>query len=550
MQNKYANVLMVQRKMVTDDHYSESMTDDPHHQNTITELEEKIADLKSKLEESESKLKNVEYFYTERLNNLNDVLFSVDDHGYFTYINPAIKNITGYDVEEVLGTHFTKHVHQDDISGLLEDIQRTINGEHKPYMFRIVKKDGKISYVHTTSRPIIRNGEFIGINGLMVDIARLKQIEFRLKEERDRAQKYLDIVGVIILVLDNEGNIKLINKKGCEIFESTESQLMSRNWFDLSTPKEYQEKAKRDYSRLIQGKIDIRPYFEAPIKVKDTKRIFAWHNIPLRDEEGNITGTLSSGNDITERRHAEEALVFAKLISENANRTKKQFLSNVSHELRTPLNLIIGYSDLLHEDYVGTTNAEQKQYLEVIKKSGNRLLLLINSMIELSAVEEGKIELKISEFSLPSLINDMKNSTLPMAKKKNIDLQFEMKDDVRTIFADNNKIKTVLYNLINNAIKFTPEAGSIKISISERDQILKVSVKDTGIGIEKKDMKKLFQPFSQIDSSLNRKFEGAGLGLIIVKEFVEMHGGNIYVESEVNKGSNFVFEIPLSPPDL
>ncbi|SDF68819.1 hypothetical protein SAMN04488589_1124 [Methanolobus vulcani] len=516
-----------------------------NHHELVKELNGKIADLTARLEVAESKLKDTEEFYCERLNNLNDVLFSVDTEGFFTYINPAIENITGYSIEEVLGTHFTKHVHPDDICGLLDDIEKTVSGKHKPYMFRIVKKDGAISYVHTTSRPIVINGELKGINGLMVDIARLKQVEVRLKEERDRAQNYLDIVGVIILAIDTEGNIKLINKKGCEIFGKEECHLISSNWFDLAYPDEEKEVWKKDYNSFIQGKEAFKPYFEATIQTKDGERIFAWHNRCINDKDGNITGVLSSGNDITERKKAEQALVFAKLISENANRTKRQFLSNISHELRTPLNLIIGYSDLLYEDYVGTTTKEQKEYLEVVKRSGNRLLLLLNSMIELSAIEEGKVELNLKDFSVPVILKDIKNSTLPMAKKKHIDLQFCIDENIKTIKADKNKFKTVLYNLINNAIKFTNECGNIKVDITKDRQMINVSVKDDGIGIKQENIEKLFQPFSQIDSSLNRKFEGAGLGLSIVKEFVEMHGGNVNVESEINKGSNFSFTIPL-----
>jgi hypothetical protein len=166
-------------------------------------------------------------------------------------------------------------------------------------------------------------------------------------------------------------------------------------------------------------------------------------------------------------------------------------------------------------------------------------------MIDLSAIEEGKRELDLKEFSVPVIINDIKNSTLPMAKKKQIALHFCVDENIKTIEADKSKIKTVLYNLINNAIKFTPEGGNIDVSVVKDDEMLRVSVKDDGIGIEKENISKLFQPFSQIDSSLNRKFEGAGLGLSIVKEFVRMHGGNVHVETEINKGSNFSFTIPM-----
>lgn len=510
------------------------------------ELVDKVKYLEAQLEKSRSNLKEVEEFYSDRLNNLNDVLFAVDEYGYFTYLNPAIKNITGYEVEEVLGTHFTKHVHPDDIPGLLKDIEKTVGGEHKPYMFRIVKKNGNISYVHTTSQPIIKDEKLVGINGLMVDIARLKDVEFKLVEERDRAQKYLDIVGVIILVLDREGNIRLINKKGEKIFGCEESDITSKNWFEFAIPEKLIEKAKKDYEKLVRKEVEPVNYFESPIQVQDEIKIFAWHNSLMKDEEGNITGILASGEDITDKKKAEEVLVFAKLISENANRTKKQFLSNISHELRTPLNLIMGYSDLLHEDYVGQTNDEQKKYLDVIKRSGNRLLLLINSMIELSSIEEGKTELNIKEVSAPVIVKDIKNSTLPMAKKKQINLEFDLEETINIINADKNKLKTILYNLINNAIKFTPESGEIKVSISKEEDMLKFSVKDTGIGINEKDLDKLFHPFSQIDSALTRRYEGIGLGLMIVKEFIEMHGGKIQVSSEPDNGSDFTFTIPVN----
>ncbi|WP_340820450.1 PAS domain-containing sensor histidine kinase [Methanolobus sp. WCC4] len=530
--------------MTMDKHKGTKCTDNADIHLTEKELLDRIRELEVQLDASRTKLQETEEFYSGRLNNLNDVLFTVDENGYFTYLNSAIRNITGYEIEEVLGTHFTKHVHPDDIPGLLQDIEKTVAGEHKPYMFRIVKKKGDISYVHTTSRPIIEDGEYKGINGLMVDIARLKHVEFKLMEERDRAQKYLDIVGVIILVLDREGNIKLINKKGAQIFNCKESDIISKNWFELAMPDDLKEVAKKGYAKLIRKEIEPMPYFEAPIRVQEETRIFAWHNIMMRDEEGNITEVISSGEDITDKKKAEEALVFAKLLSENVNRTKKQFLSNVSHELRTPLNLIMGYSDLLYEDYLGQTNDEQKKYLDVIKKSGNRLLLLINSMIELSAAEEGKLELNIKEVSAPAIVKDIKNSTLPMAKKKHIKLDFELENDITVIHIDKNKLKTILYNLINNAIKFTPEMGEIKVTISREKDMLKFSVKDTGIGIDEKDLDKLFQPFLQIDPALTRRYEGVGLGLMIVKRFVEMHGGNIQVSSEPDKGSDFTFTIP------
>ncbi|WP_406660754.1 PAS domain-containing sensor histidine kinase [Methanolobus sp. ZRKC3] len=511
------------------------------------ELEDRVKKLTDELDLVKKKLELSEEFFEDHVENLNDVLFTVDNDGIFTYLNLAIEDITGYKRNDVLGTPFVQYVHPEDLPGLLKDMQLTVSGVHNPYMFRIIKKNGNISYVHTTSRPIIKNGHVTGINGLMVDIAKLKKIEFKLKEERDKAQRYLDIVGVIILALDKKGNISLINKKGCEVLGYMEEEILFRNWFDIAISERFTELARRDHSRLMDGQIDVVEYFETPIKTKNgEERTFAWHNIILKDESGNINGTLSSGEDITERKKANEALVTAKLISDNAQRTKREFISNISHELRTPLNLIIGYSDLLHIEAAGSMNDKQKGFASVIKKSGERLLVLINSMIELSDLEEDKIEVRKEDVSLPILVKEIQTSTAPMASKKTIDLQFYLEADNKVIYTDPNKFRTILYNLINNAIKFTHEKGKVRVTINEKDKDnLEISVMDTGIGISPDDQSKLFQPFSQIDSSLDRKFEGTGLGLSIVKEFLKMQNGSIWVESEPGQGSTFKFILPV-----
>ncbi len=523
-----------------------------HHkeENELTneQLRLKVAQLSEELGEVKKELKITEDFYKDRFETLNDVLFTVDNNGIFTYLNSAIEEVTGYRIDEVLDTPFAEYVHPDDLPGLLKDMELTIAGVHNPYMFRIIKKNGDISYVHTTSKPLVKNGEIVGINGLMVDIAKLKNIEFKLKEERDKAQRYLDIVGAIILALDKNGNITLINKKGCHVLGYHEDEVYSKNWFELAIPESYINDAKKAYSKLMDGTIDAVEYFETPVKTNSgQKRTFAWHNILLKGEDGNITGTLSSGEDITERKKAEEALITAKLISDNAQRTKKEFVSNISHELRTPLNLIIGYSDLLQQEAMGTMNEKQKSSADVVKKSGERLLELINSIIDLSDLEEEKVEVQKEEISLPLFVREIETSTAPMASKKTIDLRFELESDFQFIYTDPNKFRVILYNLINNAIKFTPEKGEVHVNIFKRSEdVLEVSVKDTGIGISPEEQSKLFQPFSQIDSSLGRRFGGTGLGLSIVKEFLKIQNGKIWFESRSNKGSNFTFILPVA----
>ncbi|MDW7730943.1 MAG: PAS domain S-box protein [Methanolobus sp.] len=486
-------------------------------------------------------------FYEERLETLNDVLFAVDNNGIFTYLNSAIENLTGYKKEEVLGKSFTEYVHPEDLPVLLREIERTIKGVKEPYMFRIIKKSGDISYVHTSSRPIIKNSRIVGINGLMVDIKKLKEVESNLREERDLAQKYLDVVAVVILAIDGEGHITLINRKGCEMLGYREDEVISKNWFDLYSPEYSREKEKENYRNVMEKKLTLPEHYESSIQMANKEiRTFEWHNILLKDENGNIKGLLTSGKDITERKKAEKTLIMAKLIAENAHRTKREFISTISHELRTPLNHIIGYSQILHEDNSGALGTEQKKYAGVITESGNLLLKMVNSMIDLCEIENGTLEIREKEFSLSAMVNEIESFMMPIAKKKNISLSFDINTSMREICSDEEKFRTILYNLTHNAIKFTPSGGNVNVKAYSLDRkFLRVSVTDDGIGIPRKERSKLFKPFCQVDSSLNRKFNGTGLGLSLAKELVGMLGGTIQVESEPGKGSTFSFTVPV-----
>lgn len=510
-------------------------------------LSSKVRQLSDELCLLNKELAGTKEFYNERLENLNDVVFSIDNDGMFTYINSAIENITGYKVEEVIGTSYTRYIHPEDLPGLTEDIRLTIAGERKPYMFRIIKKSGDITYVHTTSRPIMHHGKITGINGLMVDIDLLKKAEMNLRKERDKAQKYLDVVAVSILATSREGKICLINKKGCEILGYEERELIGKDFFETLLPEDIREKAREEYRKLMEKEATLRTCFESPVLTKSMEtRSFEWSNMILEDENGKTQGLLTSGSDITDREKAIKALVMAKVLSDSAAQVKRDFIATMSHELRTPLNHVIGYSDILQKGDLGPLNEEQRKCTDIIVKSGERLMMIVNSIIEHSHIEEGSMKVEKKEFELSSLITAVEAFAMPLARKKKIELSFYLETGLRYIYSDENKLKTILYDLISNAIKFTPENGSVSVKFTSSDDItLTAIVEDTGIGISGEDRSKLFKPFSQVDSSLTRNFDGVGLGLYIVKEFVEMLEGSIEVESEPGKGSMFSFTIPV-----
>ncbi len=261
------------------------------------------------------------------------------------------------------------------------------------------------------------------------------------------------------------------------------------------------------------------------------------------DENRNVQYLKGIVVDVTKRKIAEEGLVEAKLEAEQANRAKSQFLASMSHELRTPLNSIIGFADIILERIHGELTDKQHKYVTNISDSGRHLLTLINNILDLSKVESGKMELSIEQFNPEDVIKGIKYNTHSLTSRKNIELQTSIDPYITTIDADRIKFKQILYNLVSNAIKFTPENGLITIKAKLKDDMINLEVTDSGIGISEENISRLFQPFSQIESQ--KQQEGTGLGLVLVKHFIEMHHGNIYVNSEIGKGSTFGFNIPI-----
>ena len=283
---------------------------------------------------------------------------------------------------------------------------------------------------------------------------------------------------------------------------------------------------------------------ESLVDLEGNELFYRTIRFPINLGEGaTLYGGL--GIDVTEQIRAEEMTVQAKLAAEEANNTKSKFLANMSHELRTPLNSIIGYSDFLLEQMIGPLNEKQKKYAGNISMSGKHLLSLINEILDLSRVEAGKMELRYTEISVPESICEVVITLLPLASKKNIRLDKDLDPQLRVLHADREKFKEILYNLTSNAIKFTPCESSVTIRAQIVGDFVEISVRDNGAGISQEDQKKLFQPFSQIDTVETRTYQGSGLGLTIVQKLVELHGGKIWIESEVGKGSTFIFTLPI-----
>lgn len=276
--------------------------------------------------------------------------------------------------------------------------------------------------------------------------------------------------------------------------------------------------------------------------------------IHVADQFAVALNNLAQLNDLKfmaeQMRQRNEEISLKNLQLEDASRAKSEFLANMSHELRTPLNAIIGFSEALKEGMVGELDAAQHEYITDIFSSGEHLLSLINDILDLAKVESGKMTLELEAFNLLETLQNSLSMIKEKAHNQQLKVRLDADADLPLLLADKRKIKQIIYNLLSNAVKFTPKGGAITLSVHHVNERLELSVTDSGIGISAEDQARLFQPFTQIDSSLSRQYQGTGLGLAMIKHFAELHGGHVGVKSELGQGSTFWVSLPWHTTDL
>ncbi len=506
-------------------------------QAVLNALEQK--EIKLKKREAEEALRQSEKDYRRLINGMNESVWIINpDNGRLLDVNKSAIEKLGYTREKLLEIGLTgidKYLSPETI----ENMMNTIN----------VNKFQVFETEHTPSKgspiPVEISSSLIKYRGKEVILSVARDISDRLKveEELRLVNRAIEQSPISIVITDKNGVIEYVNSSFTSITGYLPDEVKGKKTNILKSGKQPESIYKDLWNTILAGK----EWFGELLNKKKNGDLY-WADVsisPVINLKGELTHFVSVREDITEKKKMLEDLMAAKEKAEESDRLKSAFLANMSHEIRTPMNGILGFASLLKEPHL--SESERENFVNIIEKSGERMLATLNDLIDISKIESGVVEIEYSELHVHLELQLLFNFFNPEAAKKGLLLfyNFQKEKVDFTMKTDRLKVLAVMSNLIKNALKYTLK-GNVEFGWKlENDQIL-FFVKDTGIGIDEKKKDAVFERFIQADISISRNFEGSGLGLSISKAYVEMLGGRIWFESVLGKGSEFYFLLPVS----
>lgn len=631
-----------------------------HHNITaLKNAELKILKEKQKAVESEEKFRML-------IENLNEIIYTLDTDGRITYVSPNFNSISSLNTGDVIGKCYIDFVHPDDRQAQWEQFQKILTGVNYPTEFRIAKQHGAYVWVKTNARLLKKGGRLTGVQGVLTDITTLKESESELIRQKTLLEDIIDGIPDVLTIQNSDYTIERMNQAGYEMFNLTPKDVKGKKCYELigreqeckscatrkalktreveQTEKYYpeagiyfdcrsnpildkegnviqiieqlrditksklaetalheSEKKYRDtFDNSINGLcihqmlydengkpfdckyIEVNKAFEthtgispASLIGKTIREIYPnneadsvielygevltsgipaqkeilfstandWYEIsvfPMKDDDFTVVV-----QNITKRKKAEQELIIAKEKAEESDRLKSAFLANMSHEIRTPMNGILGFSELLKKSNLSVD--KQQEFIRIIQKSGQRMLNIINDIVDISKIEAGLMDISVSDTNINKQMEYIYNFFKPEVNSKGMEIycQTSLPYEKAVFKTDTEKIYAILTNLVKNAIKYTNQ-GSIEFGYTKKDANFEFFVTDTGIGIPEERQQAVFERFVQSDIANKNAIQGAGLGLSITRAYVEMLGGKIWVDSKEGRGSTFYFTIPAS----
>ena len=485
-------------------------------------------------------------------NNLKtsrELLIQVDDMGMITLISHNCYGILGFTQNEILNTYI------DNLLGY------SFNGllSHTNIQTSISKKDGQKLFFDIVSKPLINDSsKIVGVHLSLINISKYVHIEEQYNQFIKTFEKTKDMVFSFQIL--PEFKFIYVSPSAKDIF-GYEAELY------YTDPHFAFDSVHPDDIEIQADKVDKNSDFSKPfcVRFKHKNGHYVWiedYLIPTFDDNGDLSSVSGISRDITERKKLEEKLeeqkkeleiditteMKANKIMERTLKSQGELLVNISHELKTPLNVISSTAQLLDMYYksgsLDSKNDTFIKHINSIKLNSNRLSKLINNIVDASKIQAGFFELNLSNNNIVEVVEEIVMSVTNFIEIKGLNIIFDTNVEEKIIACDPEKIERIILNLISNSIKFSPKGDEIFVNIKDMNELVEISVKDNGVGIDKKHFDMIFDRFKQVDKSLSRNAEGTGIGLSIVKSIVELHGGNISVESEYGKGSKFIVILP------
>jgi hypothetical protein len=491
----------------------------------------------------EEALKENELKYRTLVEQSPDGIFISDLEGKFISVNKSICDILLFTEKELLNMNIWDIIPAKYLEQHKARLVKILSGEKhdEPVEYEVKDKIGNFRYIEVLSAPYYKNKKLIGFQGIARDTTERKkstQVLHRLNQAISNSRE-------VIFMTDKEGILTYINPEFTRMYGYKADEVIGKSTPRILKSGHHPENQYIYFWQRLLNKQSI--YEEYHNKCKDGRIVVVEASAdPILDERGEIIGFLGIQRNIDERKHTEKELVAAKLKAEESDRLKSAFLANMSHEIRTPMNGIMGFAELLKEPALSSD--DKNHFIEIIERSGRRMLNIINDIIDISKIESGTVDVLLSETNVNEQIDFIYNFFTPEIKQKGI--QFisnkALTHEQAFITSDREKLYAVLTNLVKNAIKFTNE-GTIEIGYTKKESFLEFYVKDTGKGLKPEQELIIFERFRQGSESLSRDYEGAGLGLSISKAYVEMLGGKIWFKSKPEqKGSEFFFTLPIN----